>query len=154
MIPLLARKRIKLWTQLFGIVTRSETVKRKLVISFVVAICVISAIFAFYLFDVLSTQPVEKPFQVSFALMPNQKGFTNETWKIYISNDAPDVSWNVDIFTSYGNQTILLKHFDILRDKYYNFDAQQISGEGMRVDIYWQGGHQDFFCKNQDAVTE
>jgi len=136
------------------VIAISETVKRKRVLFLVSVVCLITAVSAVYMFDVLTKQAAEKTFSASFALMPNQEGLADETWRIYVSKDATNVLRNVDIFTSYGNQTIFAKHFDELTDQYHPFDVRQVSGEDMTVDIYWQGGHQNFFCRNQDAATE
>ncbi len=128
--------------------------KIKLILSIVAVVCLVGAGFAVYLFDYLPKQDTEKPFHVSFSVRPDPEQATNETWRIVILNEATDVLQNVDILASYGDQMVLVQHFDELADPHFYFDLQQISGEGMTVDIYWDGGHRNFFCRNQDAVTE
>ena len=107
--------------------------------------CIIIAIFTS-----LQQHNPDDTFDVAFTYY-GQKGETGrfafvDEWCITVYKLKPDILRDVDIFTSYGKTTKLQKHIDYFTMDSIILSVLQIHNWTLYVDIFWEGGHEDFYC--------
>ena len=89
-------------------------------------------------------------FDVAFTYY-GQKGETGrfatvDAWCITIYKLKHVVLRDVDIFTSYGKTMKLQAHYEYLSTDTVILSVLQVRNWTLYVDIYWEGGHEGFYC--------
>ena len=89
-------------------------------------------------------------FDVAFTYY-GQKGETGrfatvDEWGITIYKLKHAVLRDVDVFTSYGKTTKLQAHYEYLSANTVILEVLQVCNWTLYVDIYWEGGHEGFYC--------
>ena len=107
--------------------------------------CIIIAIFTS-----LQQHNPNDTFDVAFTYY-GQKGETGrfatvDAWRIKIYKLKHVVLRDVDIFTSYSKTMKLQAHYEYLSTDTVILSVLQVRNWTLYVDIYWEGGHEGFYC--------
>ena len=110
----------------------------------------ISCFVSIAVINFLQQHNLDDTFDVAFTYY-GQKGETGrfatvDAWRIDIYKLKHVVLRDVDIFTSYGKTMKLQAHYEYLSTDTVILSVLQVRNWTLYVDIYWEGGHEGFYC--------
>jgi len=97
--------------------------------------------------DVFDVQFTLKEVTDNSSLYYHRYGQYYDTWDIRITKLSKVVLRDVDVWTYNGGASSeIVRHYDYLGDSTIVVQALRVKNKTVTVDIYWEVGHEGFYC--------